>query len=298
MMHLSPSSAPLQHTETLHLEQRCEAVKTFLAPYLTSPLRAVVVLGSGLGALAENPLLDVQTRIPYGEIPHFPVSTVEGHAGELILATLKGVDQPATIALMKGRFHYYEGYSIQDVVFPIQALRYCGATNVVLSNAAGGMDERFYPGALMWINDQINLTGNSPLIGRNPDFLGPRFFDMTQPFDETLKQVAMDYASSEGFTLFEGVYAGVTGPNYETPAEIRMMKTLGASAVGMSTVAEVLAARHADMRVAAISCISNLAAGMQGHNLSHDEVMAMANNNTVGVRFQGLVLHLLRHMLN
>jgi purine-nucleoside phosphorylase len=294
-----PTTPPrLEHTETLTLEQRCEAVKQFLTPYLTSPLKAIVVLGSGLGALAESPLLDVQTRIPYGDIPYFPVSTVEGHAGELILATLKGVEQPATIALMKGRFHYYEGYSIQDVVFPIQALRQCGATNVVLSNAAGGMDERFYPGALMWIHDQINLTGNSPLIGRNPDFLGPRFFDMTQPFDEALKHVAMEYARTEGFTLFEGVYAGVTGPSYETPAEIRMMKTLGASAVGMSTVAEVLAARHADMRVAAISCISNLAAGMQGHNLSHDEVMAMANNATVGLRFQGLVLHLLRHMLN
>lgn len=279
------------------LEQRCQAVKQFLTPVLKSPLKAVVVLGSGLGALAENPLLDVQECIPYGRIPHFPVSTVEGHAGELILASLKGVEQPATIALMKGRFHYYEGYSIQDVVFPIQALKHCGAEDVVLSNAAGGMNERFYPGALMWINDQINLTGNSPLIGANPDFLGPRFFDMTQPFDEGLKQVAMAYANTEGFTLFEGVYAGVTGPNYETPAEIRMMKTLGASAVGMSTVAEVLAARHAGLRVAAISCISNLAAGMQGHTLSHDEVMAMANNTTVGIRFQGLVLHLLRHML-
>jgi purine-nucleoside phosphorylase len=288
------SSSSLQHP----LETHCQRVREFLTPYLKSPLKAIVVLGSGLGALAENDRLNIQARIAYGDIPHFPVATVEGHAGELILATLKGVAEPATIALMKGRFHYYEGYSIQDVVFPIQALRYCGAQNVILSNAAGGMNASFYPGALMWIEDQINLTGNSPLIGKNPEFLGPRFFDMTQPFDAALKTEAVAYAESEGFPLFSGVYAGVTGPNYETPAEIRMLQGMGASAVGMSTVSEVLAARHAGMRVAAISCISNLAAGLQGHDLSHDEVMAMANNATVGQRFQGLVLHLLQQILS
>jgi len=279
------------------LHVKVDAVRDFLTPHLKSPLKAVVVLGSGLGALAENNQLTIQSRIPYGDIPHFPVSTVEGHAGELIIASLKGIEEPATIALMRGRFHYYEGYPMTDVVMPLQALRYCGAESVILSNAAGGMEPHFYPGALMWIDDQINLTGTSPLIGSNPDFLGPRFFDMTDVFCTKLKKLAMDYAEANSFNLYEGVYAGVTGPNYETPAEIGMLKGMGASAVGMSTVSEVMAARHAGMRIAAISCISNLAAGMQGKDLNHEEVMAMANNSTVGVRFQGLVIHMLRDML-
>jgi purine-nucleoside phosphorylase len=292
---MTPSFHVLNTVEDLH--NRIKEVRRFLVPKLRSPLKAVVILGSGLGALAENEAFDVQERIPYQQIPHFPISTVEGHAGELILATLKGVPEPATIALMKGRFHYYEGYSMQDVVFPLQALSYCGAETVILSNAAGGMQKDFYPGVLMWIDDQLNLTGTSPLIGRNPDFLGPRFFDMTSPFCKELKDVAMNYAQEQGFKLFEGVYAGVTGPAYETPAEIKMMTGMGASAVGMSTVSEVLAARHAGMRIAAISCISNLAAGMQGKDLYHEEVMAMATNSTVGLRFQGLVIELLHHVL-
>jgi purine-nucleoside phosphorylase len=281
--------------EALH--RRIKDVRHFLNPKLKSPLKAVVILGSGLGALAENDAFNVQERIAYQQIPHFPISTVEGHAGELILATLKGVPEPATIALMKGRFHYYEGYSMQEVVFPLQALSYCGAETVIISNAAGGLQQAFYPGALMWINDQINLTGTNPLIGTNPDFLGPRFFDMTSPFCSELRHVAMNHAQAQGFKLFEGVYAGVTGPAYETPAEIKMMGLMGASAVGMSTVLEVLAARHAGMRIAAISCISNLAAGMQGKDLNHEEVMAMATNSTVGLRFQGLVIELLHHIL-
>ena len=290
MMTPSPSTMP-------DLQTRIKAVRHFLKPKLKSPLKVVVILGSGLGALAENQAFDVQERIAYQDLPYFPISTVEGHAGELILATLKGISEPTTIALMKGRFHFYEGYSMQDVVFPLQALSHCGAENVIISNAAGGMDPHFYPGALMWINDQLNLTGHSPLIGPNPDFLGPRFFDMTTPFCPKLKEVAMAYAQEQGFNLFEGIYAGVTGPAYETPAEIQMMQRMGASAVGMSTVSEVLAARHAGLRIAAISCISNLAAGMQGKDLNHEEVMAMATNNTVGLRFQGLVIRLLDHML-
>ena len=285
-------------THNSDLQTRIQAVEAFLKPKCKSPIKAMVILGSGLGALAENEAFDIQARIPYKAIPHFPISTVEGHAGELILASLKNVAEPTTIALMKGRFHYYEGYSMQEVVFPVQALRYCGAETLILSNAAGGMDTLFYPGALMWITDQINLTGTSPLIGQNPEFLGPRFFDMTSPFCAELKAVAMQYAQAQGFKLFEGVYAGVTGPAYETPAEIRMMKLMGASAVGMSTVSEVLAARHAGMRIAAISCISNLAAGLQGKDLNHEEVMGMAANQTVGLRFQGLVVELLHHALS
>lgn len=241
-----------------------------------------LILGSGLGVLGDH-MTDV-TVIPYHDIPHFPISTVEGHAGELLIGTLAG----RKVVLMRGRFHMYEGYGPELTAFPVRVMKALGAGALIVTNAAGGIDTGFGTGDLMLITDHINLTGRNPLIGPNDDELGARFPDMSEAYSKRLRQIATEQAASQGFELRSGVYAGLLGPSYETPAEIRMLRTLGAAAVGMSTVAEVIAARHSGLEVLGISCISNMAAGILDQPLSHAEVMETTER--VKSKFLGLVL--------
>lgn len=226
-----------------------------------------IILGSGLGDFAEE--LAEPVILPYAEIPHFPVSTVAGHAGRLVCGKLG----EKKILAMQGRFHFYEGYPMEEVVFPVRVMAMLGIRRLIVTNAAGGVNPDFHPGELMLITDHINFMGTNPLIGANDDQLGPRFPDMSHAYDEQGLALARRAAQQAGIPLREGVYAAFTGPSYETPAEIRMVRTWGADAVGMSTVPEVIAANHAGMRVTGLSCITNLAAGMQKF-LNHEEVMA------------------------
>ncbi len=229
-----------------------------------------IILGSGLGAFADA--LSGATAIPYSELPNFPLSGVPGHAGRLVMGSLGG--EP--IVAMQGRVHYYEGYSAQEVAFPARVLCAMGIKALVVTNAAGGINLNFQVGDLMAITDHLNLAGYNPLIGPNDPNLGPRFPDMSAAYDPKLRELLRQSASATGVAMREGIYACLSGPSYETPAEIRMLRTLGADAVGMSTVPEVIAAAHMGVRVAGISCITNLAAGIGAHKLSHEEVAETA----------------------
>jgi len=229
-----------------------------------------VVLGSGLGAWAES--LHQLIKIPYASIPHMPSSAVVGHAGNLCLGQVGGV----SVACLQGRVHLYEGHPLDRVVFGVRVLARLGCRAVLLTNAAGGVDPTFSPGDLMLITDHLNLMGRNPLIGPNEEVLGTRFPDMSDAYDPALGDAARAVAREVGLTLREGVYAGFLGPSYETPAEIRMLRALGANAVGMSTVPEVIALRHMGVRAGAISCITNLAAGLSPTKLDHSEVEATA----------------------
>lgn len=230
-----------------------------------------IVLGSGLGAFVDA--IDVSGSIPYSEVPGFPRSTVEGHAGRLVLGHLGGVP----VAVMQGRVHLYEGYPAREVVFPTRVLVRLGARSLIVTNAAGCLNTRFAAKEIMLISDHLNLTGTNPLLGPNDDTLGPRFPDMSEAYDRGLCQLAREVARDAGVVLREGVYAGLLGPTYETPAEIRMLRTMGADAVGMSTVCEVIAARHLGARVLGLSCLSNMAAGISPVPLSHAEVKEAAD---------------------
>jgi purine-nucleoside phosphorylase len=210
-----------------------------------------IILGTGLGALAER--IAVETSIPYGELPHFPLSTVESHSGRLLFGTLGG----KPVVAMQGRFHRYEGYSLQQVTFPVRVMRALGVETLVVSNACGGMNPLWAPGELMLMADHINLLGESPLTGPNDDALGPRFPDMSQPYDLALQHLAREVALEEKIPLRSGVYVAVPGPNLETRAEYRMLRAMGADVVGMSTVPEVIVARHGGMRVLGISIITD-----------------------------------------
>lgn len=227
-----------------------------------------VVAGSGLGAFADS--LEDPAVVPFGEIPHFPAPTVAGHSGALVVGQVGGVP---TVAL-KGRVHAYEGYSLDEVVFPVRVLGRLGIRILVLTNAAGAINPAFAPGELMILSDHINLLGN-PLRGPNAAPLGPRFPDMSDAYDRDLRQRAVAACAAAGVTAHEGVYIAVPGPSYETPAEIRMARTLGADAVGMSTVPEVIAARHMGLRVLALSCLTNEAAGVSPEPLDHQDVLAV-----------------------
>jgi len=242
-----------------------EAVEAIHARTATSPVIGVV-LGSGLGAWAET--LEDRTVIPYAEIPAMPVSTIVGHAGKLVLGYAGGIP----VACLQGRVHLYEGHSPDRAVFGARTLARLGCRAVLLTNAAGGTHPNWTPGDLMLINDHLNLTGQNPLAGPNEAELGPRFPDMTHAYDRRIAALARDAAADTGVELREGIYAGLLGPSYETPAEIRMLRGLGADAVGMSTVFEVIALRHMGVRCGGISCITNLAAGLGGAPLSHQEV--------------------------
>lgn len=226
-----------------------------------------LILGSGLGELAEE-VTDAKV-VKYQDIPHFPTSTVEGHSNELVYGTLSG----KKVLVMKGRFHYYEGYSLDTITFPIRVFKALGIDNVFLTNAAGGVNETFKPGTLMMITDHINYVGVNPLFGPNDEEIGPRFPDMTKVYHPTYRDIVRQAAGEVGVDLKEGVYTWYSGPSYETPAEICMFRTLGTDAIGMSTVPEAIVANHAGMKIIGISCITNMAAGMSGEALSHAEVV-------------------------
>ncbi|HEY8418319.1 MAG TPA: purine-nucleoside phosphorylase [Limnochordales bacterium] len=247
--------------------ERVRKAAAHLAQRVAVRPRVGLILGSGLGLLADQ--IEGAVSFPYAEIPHFPSSTVPGHRGRLVAGRLAGTP----VWAMQGRVHFYEGYSMADVVRPVRVLRELGVTTLIVTNAAGGLNPAFTPGDLMLIADHINLFGTNPLIGPNEEAFGPRFPDMTNAYDPELRGLARAVAGEEGLQLQEGVYLGLSGPTYETPAEIRAFRTLGADAVGMSTVPEVIAARHMGMRVLGISCITNLAAGISPRPLSHDEVV-------------------------
>ncbi|MCC6430244.1 MAG: purine-nucleoside phosphorylase [Gemmatimonadaceae bacterium] len=235
----------------LHARERIEACAQAIRARFSQPVDAAVILGTGLGALAEE--IDVAESIDYKDLPNFPLSTVESHSGRLLCGTLAG----KSVIAMQGRFHRYEGYTLQQVTFPVRVLRALGATTLVVSNACGGMHPLWAPGDLMLISDHLNLLGDNPLIGPNDDALGPRFPDMSEPYDAGLRQIARDVALNAGIPLREGVYAAVQGPNLETRAEYRFLRTLGADVVGMSTVPEVIVARHGGMRVLGLSIITD-----------------------------------------
>lgn len=230
-----------------------------------------LVLGSGLGGFAEK--IEKAAEIPYGDIQGFPVSTVSGHEGKFIFGSLNGIN----IVCMQGRVHYYEGYTIEDVVLPIRIMGLLGAKVLFLTNASGGINESFNAGDFMLITDHISSLVQSPLIGENIDELGVRFPDMSCVYDKDLADIIRQCAKDIGVDLKEGVYIQTTGPNYETPAEIRAYKALGADAVGMSTACEAMAANHMGMRICAVSCISNLAAGISKNPLTHEEVKETAD---------------------
>lgn len=238
-----------------------------------------VVLGSGLGAFADTVANSV--RIPYEEVPDFATSTAIGHAGELVAGVL-GINGRIVgdVIIMSGRFHLYEGYTAREVTAGMRLFRELGVENVVLTNAAGGINPAFSKGSLVLIADHINLQGTNPLIGKNDDQLGPRFPDMTQAYCPKLRLKARTTAEQLGITLHEGVYAGVLGPNYETPAEIRYLEAIGADLVGMSTVAETIAANHMGMKVLGLSCVTNAAAGLTDEKLNHQDVLEVGQNTS------------------
>lgn len=244
-------AAPTARAPELHTVARVSAAADVVRSRIGVQPRVALILGTGLGALADA--IDDRESIEYGDIPDFPLSTVESHAGRLLAGTLAGTP----VVAMQGRFHAYEGYSLQQVSFPVRVLHALGATTLVISNACGGMHPLWAPGDLMLIADHINMLGDSPLIGANDDALGPRFPDMSAVYDAELRAMARAIALAGGITLREGVYVAVPGPALETRAEYRMLRALGADVVGMSTVPEVIVARHAGMRVLGISIITD-----------------------------------------
>jgi len=250
--------------------ERSAEAAAFLKARLGDVPRVAVILGSGLGDFADG--LSDATVVPYGEIPHWPASTVVGHAGKLVA----GVSQGRPVLALAGRAHFYEGHPLSTVTFPARVLGQLGVTTLIVTNAAGGINRRFATGALMVIDDHINLMGVNPLAGPNDERFGARFPDMSEVYSARLRGVADEVAAGMGLALEHGVYVAVSGPSYETPAEIRAFRTLGADAVGMSTVPETITARHMGLEVLGISCITNMAAGVLPQPLVHDEVMETA----------------------
>lgn len=248
------------------LQEKIKQAASFIREKGVGEIEIGLILGSGLGELGDE--VENAIQIPYETIPNFPTSTVEGHAGQLVYGTLGG----KKVLAMQGRFHYYEGYSLEMVTFPVRVMKALGIHSVIVTNAAGGLNLDFTPGELMLITDQINFTGVNPLIGPNDNEMGVRFTDMSQAYDKEYQEIVRNVAKEMNLDLKEGVYMGFTGPTYETPAEIKMARVIGADAVGMSTVPEVIVACHSGLRVIGVSCITNLAAGMQA-SLNHAEVV-------------------------
>jgi purine-nucleoside phosphorylase len=278
--------------------QKAVDAAAFIRSKYEADLSTAIVLGSGLGAFADE--LTNAVKICYGDIPGFAVSTVEGHAGQLVLGEIEGVK----VAVQQGRFHYYEGYEMEQVIMPVRTFGLLGITNLILTNAAGSTNPDMTPGSLMLITDHINCMGVNPLRGVNDSRFGPRFPDMSGVYDHELGRIATEEAAAVTKERFEkgvdnkltdflhrGIYCGLSGPTYETPAEIHMYRQLGADAVGMSTVPEAIAARHQGMRVLGISCITNLAAGMSGEQINHEEVME------TGARVAKVFKELLRRII-
>ncbi len=260
---------------------RAEAAARFIQKKTKLRPKIALVLGSGLGAFADA--FAGAIRIPYAKIPHFPRSTAIGHAGQLVIGKVDGVE----VAGMQGRVHLYEGYSAQDVAFPIRVFSRLGVKAVILTNAAGGIRKEFTQGRLVVISDHINLQGGNPLSGPNADKFGPRFPDMTNAYDRKFRELTMAAGRRLGIDLGEGVYAALAGPSYETPAEIHYLRSIGADLVGMSTAPEVIAARHSGIRALGISCVTNAAAGVLDQPLDHNEVLETAER--VKSQFIGLL---------
>lgn len=250
--------------------EQIEQAKSYIQQHIEDPIKIGLVLGSGLSTLGDE--MSYRKVIPYEKIPHFPTSTVAGHAGQLAIGYLSG----KKVLAMQGRFHFYEGYSMTEVTFPIRVMKALNVDQVIITNAAGGINESFSPGDLMVITDHINMTGTNPLIGPNDSVLGERFPDLTAAYDPQLIDLTKKTAKALKINIQSGVYVGNSGPTYETPAEIRMLRRLGGDAVGMSTVPEVIVARHANLPVLGISCISNMAAGIADEQLSHEQVVKTA----------------------
>jgi purine-nucleoside phosphorylase len=247
---------------------RLNETKKYLLDTISEPPEFGIILGSGLGSLAER--VQEQTVIPYKEIPHFPVSTVAGHSGRLVVGTLAS----KRVIVLQGRFHYYEGYEMHEVTFPVRLMKALAVKNLLVTNAAGGINPAYSPGDLVLIKDHINLMGNNPLKGSNISIHGPRFPDLSEAYDSRWLEKALAVMEELGLKAQQGVYAAVSGPSYETPAEIRFLRIVGADLVGMSTVPEVIVANHCGMRVLGISCVTNMAAGILPQKLSHAEVIA------------------------
>ncbi len=256
--------------------EKCMACFAYVKPRLPFTPRIAVVLGSGWGDFADR--MDVVSTIPYKDIPGFPVSTVDGHKGQFVFGQISGIP----VVCMQGRVHYYEGYAMSDVVLPTRLMSLMGAKILFLTNAAGGLQTRFRPGDFMMITDQIGLFVPSPLLGENIDAFGLRFPDMSHIYDLRLQKILQMAARQEDIFLDKGVYCQLTGPQFESPAEIRLCRMMGADAVGMSTACEAIAARHIGMNVCGISFISNMAAGMTDQPLSHEEVNSNAQKGAAG----------------
>ena len=250
------------------LYERAEKAARLIRARTDADVSVAIVLGSGLGAFADE--LTDSTSIRYDEIPSFARATVEGHAGRLVIGKTNNV----TVAAMQGRFHFYEGYSLEEVTFPIRVLKLLGVRTIILTNAAGSLNTEFTPGSLMVITDHINLLGVNPLVGPNDVRFGPRFPDLTSVYARRLQDLVISEANAIGLDMRRGIYAALSGPSYETPAEIHMVRTLGADAVGMSTVPEAIVARHMNLEVIGISCITNLAAGVSNRPVDHSQVIA------------------------
>lgn len=230
-----------------------------------------LILGSGLGELANN--ITNPTKIKYSSIPHFPVSTVEGHAGQLVIGDLEG----KKVLAMQGRFHYYEGYTMEQVTFPVRVMKALGIETMIVTNACGGLNPDFHAGMLMFINDHINFTGDNPLIGHNHNELGPRFPDMSTAYNKELIELGQKVAEEQNLEVGEGVYTAVSGPNYVSKAELRLIRNWGSDTIGMSTVPEVIVANHMGMKILGISCITDMAIPDSLESVSHEQVMEMAN---------------------
>jgi purine-nucleoside phosphorylase len=267
------------------LYERAQEAARLIRTHTGAEVPVAIVLGSGLGAFAQD--LTDATEIPYDQIPGFARATVEGHAGRLVI----GKAGEITIAAMQGRFHFYEGYSLEEVTFPVRVLKLLGVRTLVLTNAAGTLNTEVTPGSLMVISDHLNLLGDNPLRGKNDDRFGPRFPDLTSVYARRLQDIVIDEANAMGLEVRRGIYAALSGPSYETPAEIHMARTLGADVVGMSTVPEAIVARHMDMQVVGISCITNLAAGVSDQPIDHSQVMA------IGERVRGSFTELLKRVI-
>lgn len=248
------------------MDQKLNKAAQYIQSINSTKPRIGIVLGSGLGAFVDQ--IKEKTIIPYNDIPYFKKTTVEGHAGQLVLGKVQGVD----VAILQGRFHAYEGLEMEEVVFPIRLLKMLGISTLILTNAAGGVNLNYRPGDLILITDHLNLMGRNPLVGPNNDQFGPRFPDMSHTYNLELNNIMKSVSKGLGYTLKEGVYAGVLGPTYETPAEIKMIRILGGDMVGMSTVPEAIAANHMGLKVCGISCVTNMGAGIVEQTLKHEDI--------------------------
>ena len=261
----------VERTASTSLYERAEHATRIIRARINVEPRIAVVLGSGLGGFADD--FEEAVGIPYEDIPGFVRSTAQGHAGRLVIGKVDGVP----LLAMQGRVHYYEGYSLEEVTFPIRTFSLLGIKTLVLTNAAGGINVQLSQGALMVLSDHVNLMGNNPLRGPNDDRFGPRFPDMSAVYAPELQELVVEEAKAIGVEVRRGIYGALSGPSYETPAEIHLLRNLGADAVGMSTVPEAIVARHMGMEVLGISCITNMAAGISDQPINHEEVMATGN---------------------